>query len=438
MVDKRLPKYTGTERLGDRPLRWLFLDLNAYFAAVEQAEDPNLRGRPIAVAPTEGDSATCIAASYEAKKFGVKTGTKTGDARRMCPEIILVPARPKLYVHYHRQILAAVEQVLPIDKVCSIDEMKCRLLGEETHPDRARALARQIKQAILDSVAPNLTSSVGIAPNSFLAKLATDLEKPDGLVVLESHGLPDRLRGLKLTEFTGINRRMEARLMAAGIFRSDDLIDRSPAELVRAFGSKNGERWWYLLRGYEMEQETETGKSLGHSYVLPPDLRHDAACRDVMLRLLHKACARLRQDGFWASHISVGVSGMAQSWHAEARLEPTQETLEAQSVALRLWESRHFARPLKVSVTFTGLKRAEAVTPSLFAPEAVDAKVGRAVDAVNQKFGKNQVYLASLAQTKDHASEKIAFQKTWLFAEGKGDQEWVDTRRAKTDPDPLT
>jgi DNA polymerase-4 len=112
--------------------------------------------------------------------------------------------------------------------------------------------------------------------------------------------------------------------------------------------------------------------------------------------------------------------------------------LEAQSVALKLWEGRNFARPLKVSVNFTGLKRAEAVTPSLFAPEAVDAKVGRAVDAVNQKFGKNQVYLASLSQTKDHASEKIAFQKTWLFAEGKGDHEWVDTRRAKTDPDPST
>ena len=112
-------------------LNWLFVDLNSYFASVEQDDRPELRGRPVGVVPMMADTTVCIAASYEAKAYGVKTGTVVADAKRMCPGLVLVEARHEIYVDYHHRIVEAVESCLPVTAVCSIDEMACRLMGRE-------------------------------------------------------------------------------------------------------------------------------------------------------------------------------------------------------------------------------------------------------------------------------------------------------------------
>ena len=112
-------------------VNWLFVDLNSYFASVEQEDRPELRNRPVAVVPMLTDTTVCLAASYEAKALGIKTGTTVRDARNLCPEIIFVEARHQLYVEYHHRIIAAVESVLPVSAVLSIDEMACRLIGRE-------------------------------------------------------------------------------------------------------------------------------------------------------------------------------------------------------------------------------------------------------------------------------------------------------------------
>ncbi len=129
-------------------VRWLFLDLNSYFASVEQELQPLLRGRPVAVVPVMADTTCCIAASYEAKAFGVKTGTQVGEARKMCPGLALVEARHELYVEYHHRIVQAVERFVPVASVMSIDEMACRLIGREQPLMAALDLARRIKASI--------------------------------------------------------------------------------------------------------------------------------------------------------------------------------------------------------------------------------------------------------------------------------------------------
>ena len=118
-------------------LSTLYVDMNSYFASVEQQSRPELRGRPVAVVPVETDSTSCIAASYEAKAFGVRTGTNVGEARRMCPGLVLVKGRPDLYVRTHHAVIEAIDRVLPVAGVHSIDEFSCRLLGAER--ERARA-----------------------------------------------------------------------------------------------------------------------------------------------------------------------------------------------------------------------------------------------------------------------------------------------------------
>src|SRR5947209_374011 len=137
MVDANLPLIAKQER----PLDVLFLDINSYFATVEQQEQPELRGKPIIVSPVNSDSTCAIAASYEAKRYGIKTGTNVGEARTMCPGLIVVPARPSLYVHYHERIIEAAESVLPVEKVDSIDEMHFKLIGKEREVPEAHRLA---------------------------------------------------------------------------------------------------------------------------------------------------------------------------------------------------------------------------------------------------------------------------------------------------------
>jgi DNA polymerase-4 len=151
-------------------LNWLFVDLNSYFASVEQDARPELRGCPIAVVPMMADTTVCIAASYEAKAHGVRTGTTVGDAKRMCPGLVLVEARHELYVEYHHRIVEAVESCLPVTAVLSIDEMACRLMGRERPLLAAMDLGRQVKARIRERVGPMLRSSVGLATNRYLAK----------------------------------------------------------------------------------------------------------------------------------------------------------------------------------------------------------------------------------------------------------------------------
>src|SRR6202142_889127 len=148
--------------MGDPRLKWLFLDLNSYFASVEQELRPELRDRPMAVVPLLADTTCCIAASYEAKKYGVRTGTQVGEAKRLCPGIVLVEARHELYVDYHYRVVEAVESCLPVTSVMSIDEMACRLLGKEQPLLSALELARQVKDAVRQ-VGSTLRCSVGLA-----------------------------------------------------------------------------------------------------------------------------------------------------------------------------------------------------------------------------------------------------------------------------------
>jgi DNA polymerase-4 len=409
-----------------RPLRYLFLDLNAYFASVEQQERPELRGRPVGVVPMMVDTTCILASSYEAKRCGVKTGTNVAEARILCPDIELLVATPKLYVHYHDRIVEAVGTVVPVDKVRSIDEMQIRLLGTEKQPEIAADLARRLKQVIRDKVGDTLSCSIGVAPNAFLAKLGTEIEKPDGLVVLPATELPGRLLGLKLTDFTGINRKMVVRLNASGIFTAVDLYNADSKALGAAFGSVVGERWWYLLRGYELDLPEQTRKSLGHSHVLPPEMRTDQGSREVLLRLLQKASARLRKEGLWASAMDVVVRGRKKSWHIPVRLPPSQDTVTFNEHFLRAWAERDFEQPYLVGVTFHGLAEAQQVTPSLFDPTQDRAALNTAVDSLNRRFGKNTIYLAGMEHAKETAPERIAFQKTELFSEGKDDNVWEE------------
>ncbi|MBL9131616.1 MAG: hypothetical protein JNG86_10480, partial [Verrucomicrobiaceae bacterium] len=187
---------------------WLFLDLNSFFASVEQQENPDLRGKPVVVVPVMTDATCAIAASAQAKKFGVKTGTNIGDARRMCPGLILVEASHDKYIEYHHAVIKEIERHYPVTAVASIDEMALRLDAWRRPLPAAIDLAKRIKSGLRTTIGECITCSVGLAPNRFLAKVASDMQKPDGLVALTAADLPGRLLDLELRDLPGIGRRM--------------------------------------------------------------------------------------------------------------------------------------------------------------------------------------------------------------------------------------
>ena len=171
------------------------------------------RSVTVAVVPVETDSTCAIAASYEAKAFGVRTGTPIYDAKKMCPGLICVPARHELYVEYHHRVIAEVDKHIPIEAVCSIDEVACRLMKNEASVEAATAIARAIKRGLKANVGEYIRCSIGIAPNKLLAKMSSELQKPDGLTILTMNDVPARIWPLAVNKLPGVGPVTNAILM---------------------------------------------------------------------------------------------------------------------------------------------------------------------------------------------------------------------------------
>jgi DNA polymerase-4 len=378
------------------------------------------------------DTTCCIAASYEAKAFGVKTGTVVAEAKRMCPGIALVEARHQIYVEYHHRIVEAVESCLPVTAVLSIDEMGCRLMGRERPLLAAMELGRQVKRRILERVGPMIRSSVGLATNRYLAKVASDMEKPDGLVALPLDILPEALRQLTLRDLPGVGARMEKRLNEKGIRTMEELLALNREQAGELWGSVCGERLWHWLQGEDFEMdEPEHLKSLSHQHVLAPEMRTPEKAWAVAHKLLHKAALRLRAAELWASGIRLAI-GFAvprgqqaptsrfgvptRGWKGELKLSECQDDLTLIAALRRLWESRpsgqDFERPYFIGVQLSGLVPGRLHTLNLFdATEEAESRtrLQAAMDALNNKYGLSTLAPATMLEAYRAAPTRIAF-----------------------------
>jgi DNA polymerase IV len=423
---------SNTFRTGDPRLQWLFLDLNSYFASVEQELRPELRDRPIAVVPLVADTTCCIAASYEAKRYGVRTGTQVGEAKRLCPGIMLIEARHELYVDYHHRVIEAVESCLPVTSVMSIDEMACRLLGREQPLLAALELARQVKAAVRRKAGATLRCSVGLATNRYLAKVASDMEKPDGLVALTPDVLHDALATLTPRDLPGVGVRMEKRLQQGGIHTMEQLLALDHQQLHTVWGGVGGEKLWHWLRGEDFgDGELEHAKSIGHSHVLSPELRTPEGAYAVANKLLHKAAMRLRKANLWASHMTLTIrfavsSAAASSKHSSGIHQqpwvqsiPLLECQDNQTLLeglQRLWSespaTRDQKKPFFVGVTLGNLVPDHLHTLSLFSgleEEGKRTRLSTTMDQLNYKYGTHTLCFASMLLAGAAAPTRIAF-----------------------------
>ncbi|CAN5630464.1 DNA polymerase IV [soil metagenome] len=427
-----MPPPTQSDRFG-----FLHIDLNSFFASVEQQIHPEYRGRPLAVVPTMADTTCCIAASYEAKALKIKTGTQVGEAKRLCPDIILIEGSHTEYAKYSKRIAEAVELVCPVSHTPSIDEMVCELMGREQEPPRARKIALEVKQSIYTHVGEALRCSIGMAPNRYLAKIASDMQKPDGLIGLLPSQLPRAIAHLELRDLPGVGAKTEIRLNAKGITTMEQLLALDRIGMHQLWDSVWGDRLYHWLRGAETGDDgapvpSDIQKSLGHSHVLAPEHRSEAGSWAVAHKLLHKAAMRLRMEKFYTASLAVTIryqltkeqaarmkskkhfSGIKQSgWAMEARFRDCQDTLTLLEVLRSLWAKRpqgaEFQKPFFVGVTLRNLIPEDEHQDELFADPNNRAQLSTTMDKLNLKYGHTTLHFAGMLPARDSAPTRIAF-----------------------------
>jgi DNA polymerase-4 len=418
--------------------RFLHIDLNSFFASVEQQLHPEYRGKPVGVCGTMADTGALIAASYEAKALGVKTLTKVGDAKRLIPGIILVAGDHATYAEYSHKIAAAVDNVCPVAHTPSIDEMVCELIGRERNPPAARQIALAIKQAIRDHVGETLRCSIGMAPNRYLAKIASDMQKPDGLIGLLPSQLPRAIAHLELRDLPGVGARTEIRLNAKNIHTMPQLLALDRPAMHALWDSVWGDRLYHWLRGADTGDDgapvaSGIQKSLGHSHVLAPEHRTPAGAWAVAHKLLHKAAMRLRMEHFHTSSLSVTIkysltreqaaqatkakkhtSGITQTgWAMEARFRPCQDTLSLLEALQGCWrqapdEPQH-QKPFFVGVTLRNLIPESEIQSTLFEEPGHRNQLSATMDKLNLKYGHSTLHFAGMLPARDSAPTRIAF-----------------------------
>ncbi len=442
-------KSNPASALDDR-FGFLHVDLNSFFASVEQQLHPEYRNRPLAVVPTFADTTVAIAASYEAKALGIKTGTRVGDMKRICPEIILVEGSHTTYAEYSHRIAAAVELACPVAHTPSIDEMVCQLIGREQDPPRARQIALDIKASIRDNVGETLRCSIGMAPNRYLAKIASDMQKPDGLIGLLPSQLPRALMHLELRDLPGVGARTEQMLIRKGITTMPQLLELDRGGMHKLWNSVWGDRLYHWLHGHSTGDDGapvsgEMQKSLGHSHVLGPAHRSPEGAWAVAHKLLHKAAMRLRMEKLCAASMAVTIryqltreqadaasveAGKGQSekprklrqhtsgirhdsWGMEARFPAGQDTLSFLETLSKLWAKQpngpEQQRPFFVGVTLGNLINESEQQPTLFGDTDRRGELSRTLDKLNLKYGHTTLHFAGMLPARDSAPTRIAF-----------------------------
>lgn len=377
--------------------------MNAFFAACHQAQEPALKGKPVLVS---GDPSSrhgiVLTASYEARRFGVKTAMPTAQALRLCPQALIVAPNFRLYSFYSKQIMAILNSFTPLVEQYSIDEAWLDVSGCENLFGPADNIAREIKQKIKHQL--DLSCSIGIAPSKILAKMASDLEKPDGLVIITADNIASRIWPLAVDKLFGVGPQTTAALNSLGVFTIGDLAGFPLAVLKQRFGAY-GPYLAQLAQGQDhslVDPNPDTAKSIGNSITLPQDAETAAEIETILLALAEEVGTRLRRRNLKGSTITVSVKTPDFRLITRSRTYPEATNL-TETIYRRAGEiyRQHLQgrRVRLVGVTVSNITAASAGTQlSLFSASEDDkrARLAQTVDQVRARFGDRSLVRARL------------------------------------------
>ena len=367
----------------------LHIDMDAFFASIEQRDFPELRGKPVAV--TNGEQgATIITASYEARARGVKTGMHIREARQRCPDIVKRPSRPPEYVKVSSAIMAALDRITPDIEVFSVDEAFLDVTGvQHLHgtPDRMAAMAKRI---VWETV--GLKCSVGASGDKTTAKFASGVEKPDGLTVIPPWEARARLAGEPVTALCGVNRGIGGFLAGHGVVTCGDMQKLPVSVLAGRFGNL-GRRVWLMAQGQDpgkVETRVAAPKSVGASKVLPPATRDREILAAYLQHMAETVALRLRRHGLQALCFGVGLATDGGWIGAEYRAAcPTDDGHAIDAFCTHLLESRWRGEPAyQVAVRALDPRESGNQRDLFEAPPEKQSRVNAVMDRINDKYGR--------------------------------------------------
>ncbi|MHC4953922.1 MAG: DNA polymerase IV [Planctomycetota bacterium] len=374
----------------------LHVDMDAFYASVEQRENPDLRGLPVIVGGPKDARGVVSAASYEARKFGVKSAMPLRIAARLCPRGQFVPVRMKLYQTVSRQVFGIFKNYSPLVEPLSVDEAFLDLTGCERLFGSAIEAARALREEVRKET--QLTASVGVAPNKFLAKIASDLDKPDGLVVVPRDDTESFLAPLPIERMWGVGPVAAARLHKIGIRTFGDMQAAGPRRMRELFGT-HGPTLLDLAAGRDARAVTSLGapKSVGHETTFSVDVDDEDVLHGTLVALTDAVAARLRGHGLKARTVTIKIRDASFRTVTRRRtlVAPTCVTDTLLHHVLELWEREVRLRgPIRLLGVSTSGFSAQAM---LFEEPGDEGReeLDTAVDRVRDRYGRTALRRAS-------------------------------------------
>lgn len=378
----------------------LHIDFDSFFASVEQQFDSNLRNKPMGVTAQNGR--TCIiASSREAKKLGIKTGDRTFDALKICPYMIFVPADFNKYYEVSKKFLRICKDYSPYIELFSLDELFLDVTSTEHLFGGVQTIIKQIKERIKNEIGECITVSVGISYNKLLAKLASGINKPNGIFEITQENFSEVYKKAKLTDLCGIGERVATRLNRIGIYNLFQLQKTDVHDLISEFGKAEATFLKNLSFGIDEDEvvsytQIPEIKSVGRNYCLPKNEYDKRIVLQNIFELCEEVAIRLRELGKAGKTISLFLGGSEDVGRRKTIPEFIDKSNEIFKVCQEILENdsfffktkKYYTRQVHVSVS--SLEDSNKLTPSLF-DEPKKSKVVATIDKINEKFGDHTI-----------------------------------------------
>lgn len=377
----------------------LHVDMDAFYASVEERDQPALRGQPVIVGGSAAQRGVVAAANYVVRSFGVHSAMPTSTALKLCPHAVLMPVRMSHYAEISRSLREIFFRYTPLVEPLALDEAFLDVSGSERLFGSPEEMARGLKKAIHDEL--GLVASVGVAPNKFLAKLASDLEKPDGLVVIARENVQEVLDPLPVGRIWGVGKATGKTFERLGIRTIGELRERSAGELESRFG-KMGDQIWSLAHGIDTRPVTpdREAKSISNETTFATDIDEMEILESWLMGLTEQVSRRLRRSGMGARtvHIKVRYDDFETFTRSISLPNPTTSTQDIWRSAATMLKERLPARPLCIRLLGVGvsnLQQQGSVQGELFHDPGQKSRLDEVTDEIEDRFGRGTVNRAA-------------------------------------------
>lgn len=401
-----------------KPSTIMHLDLNSCFATIEQQANPFLRGKPVVVAAYATSSGCILAASVEAKRYGIKTGMRVKEGKILCPNLVVLPPDPWKYRSVHLALRRLVSDYTSDFHPKSIDEF---VLNLENYPclvvSSMQQVAREIRTRIKKEIGEWIMVSIGIAPNRYLAKIAASFHKPNGLIEINKDNYLDIYSELVLTDLTGIKERNALRLNSMGIYSVLDFYNAPIWKSKAAFHSIFGYYWYSRLHGYEIDDVIFGRRSYGNSFALPARIATQSVAggpkllSPILSKLVEKMGARLRRAGYKTKGVHLAITYRDGTyWHkgfATAKILFDSRDIFKEAFKLLLISPRKPVR--NIAVSCFNLMKYPSSQLEMFDDVLRKERLVEAIDQVNNRWGAFVVAPARMLDTYEFVKDRIAF-----------------------------